>query len=175
MHKDDCFFLGSIVKKHGYKGQLSAKLDTDEPGKYIKLESVFVEKNKMLVPFFITESRLHKDFLQVKFEEVDDEETAQSLIGCELYLPLSFLPELTGNQFYYHEVKDFTVIDKVKGTIGTVKEVSDHTAQALLVIVNGTKEILLPITDEILVKVDRANTTLEVNAPEGLIDLYLLD
>lgn len=174
MHKEDCFFLGSIVKKHGYKGQLSAKLDTDEPGKYINLESVFVEKDKMLIPFFITESRLQKDFLQVKFEEVDDEETAQSLVGCELYLPLSFLPPLTGNQFYYHEVKGYTVIDKVKGIIGTVKEVSEHTAQALFVIVNNeNKEILIPIEDHILSKVDRDSKSIEIDAPEGLIDLYL--
>ena len=174
MDKKDCFFVGKIVKKYSFKGELLIKLDTDDPELFLQMESVFVEQHKNLIPFFIEESSLHKSsLLRVKFEEVDDEPTAEALIGKELYLPLQLLPELTGNQFYYHEIVGFAVIDALKGAIGTVNGVNDQTAQHLLQIDKDGTELLIPINDEIIQKVDRTTRTLHIQAPEGLIDLYL--
>lgn len=174
MDKKSCFFVGKIVKKYSFKGELLVKLDTDDPELFLQMESVFVEQHKNLIPFFIQESSLHKSsLLRVKFEEVDDEPTAEALIGKELYLPLQLLPELTGNQFYYHEIVGFAVVDALKGAIGIVKGVNDQTAQHLLQIDKDGTELLIPINDEIIQTVDRTTRTLHIQAPEGLIDLYL--
>jgi 16S rRNA processing protein RimM len=63
MQKEDCFYLGKIVKKYSFKGELLVKLDTDDPSIYTKMESVFIDKNKSLIPFFIERSSLHKSTL----------------------------------------------------------------------------------------------------------------
>ncbi len=174
MQKKDCFFVGKIVKKYSFKGELLVKLDTDEPELFTEMESIFVEQHKNLIPFFIEHSSLHKsELLRVKFEEVDNEADADALLGAELYLPLDFLPKLTGNRFYYHEIIGFTVQDKNFGKVGIIKGVNDSTAQHLFEIDHNGKEVLIPINDEIIDKVDRATKTLFLNTPEGLIDIYL--
>ncbi len=174
MKKEECFYLGKIVSKHSFKGEVLIKLDTDEPELYEKMESVFVSLGNNLVPFFIEKSRLHKSsLLRVKFEEVSNESDADKVMGSEIYLPLSFLPKLKGNKFYYHEIIGFTLQDKVHGDIGIVKSVNDTTSQALFEVEKGDKQLLIPVNDQIITKVDRDNKTIFVDTPEGLVDLYL--
>lgn len=174
MKKEECFYLGKIVSKFSFKGEVLIKLDTDEPESYEKMESVFVDYNKNLVPFFIERSSLHKsDLLRVKFEDVDSEEDADDLMKAEIYLPLSLLPKLEGNQFYYHEIIGFTIIDNQFGEVGIIKGINDSTAQALFEIDRSGIEILIPMNDEFIEKIDRGTKTVRVQTPEGLIDLYL--
>ncbi|WP_425076720.1 ribosome maturation factor RimM [Psychroserpens sp. S379A] len=176
MKKENCFFLGKIVKKYSFKGELLVKLDTDEPELYKDMESVFVEVRRNLVPFFIESSQLHKsELLRIKFEDVDTEEDADALIKSELYLPLEFLPKLDDDKFYFHEIIGFKVEDKNYGHVGIIKSVNDSTAQSLFEIDRNGVEILIPMNDEFISKVDKANQTIFVNTPEGLIDLYLED
>ena len=104
---------------------------------------------------------------------MSSEEDSDRLIGAELYLPLAALPPLTGNQFYYHEVIGFTLIDAVHGDVGIVKAVNDQAAQALFEAEKDDKSLLIPISDAFIVRVDRQNRQIHIKTPEGLIDLYL--
>ncbi|AVR45058.1 16S rRNA processing protein RimM [Christiangramia fulva] len=174
MTKEECFYLGKIVGKFSFKGEVLIKLDTDEPETYTEMESVFIDYNENLVPFFIDSSSLHKSsLLRVKFEDIETEEDAEDLIGAELYLPLTFLPQLEDDKFYFHEIIGFEVIDAGHGNIGTIVSINDSTAQALFEIKKGDKEILVPMNDEFIQKVDKPNRKIYLKTPEGLIDLYL--
>ncbi|MGJ8665662.1 MAG: ribosome maturation factor RimM [Patiriisocius sp.] len=174
MQKEDCFFVGKVVKKYSFKGELLVKLDTDEPELFLEMESVFVEQHKNLIPFFIESSSLHKStLLRVQFEDVYDEATADTLIGTELYLPLSFLPPLSGTNFYYHEVIGFTIMDVDFGNAGIISNVNDHTAQHLFVSILDGKELLIPISAEFIKEIDRENKIITMDLPSGLIELYL--
>ncbi len=174
MKKEECFYLGKIVSKFSFRGEVLIKLDTDEPESYVKMESVFVDYNNNLVPFFIEKASLHKsDLLRVKFEDVDTEEDADDLMKAAIYLPLTLLPKLEGDQFYYHEVIGFTIVDNTFGEVGIIKSINDSTAQALFEIDRNGVEILIPMNDEFIDKIDRETKQVIVNTPEGLIDLYL--
>ena len=174
MRKEDCFYLGKVAKKFSFKGEVLVYLDTDEPELYEEMESVFVEFNKNLVPFFIDSSSLHKnDFLRVQFEDVDSEEEADKLLGCAVYLPLSHLPNLEGDKFYFHEVIGFEIEDQRLGVIGVIQSVNDSTAQPLFEVLNGSVELLIPMIDLFLVEIDRPNKKVKMNLPEGLVEMYL--
>ena len=174
MRKEECFYLGKIAKKFSFKWEVLAYLDTDEPELYENLESVFVECNKHLVPFFIESSSLHKnDFLRIRFEDLNTEEEADALLGNDLYLPLTMLPKLTGNKFYFHEVIGFEVEDKRLGVVGKIQSINDSTAQSLFEVLNGEAEILIPMIDHFLIKIDRENKKVIMDLPEGLIEMYL--
>jgi 16S rRNA processing protein RimM len=174
MRKEDCFYLGKIAKKFSFKGEVLIYLDTDEPELYENMESVFVEFNKNLVPFFIENSSLHKnDFLRVQFEDVDTEEEADSILNCDVYLPLSMLPKLEGNKFYFHEVIGFEIEDKRLGVFGKIVSINDTTAQPLFEVLNGEVEMLIPMVDHFLVKIDRENKKVLMDLPEGLVEMYL--
>ena len=174
MRKEDCFYLGKIAKKFSFKGEVLIYLDTDEPELYEEMESVFVEFNKNLVPFFIENSNLHKgDFLRVKFEDVDTEEDADEIMGCEIYLPLNMLPKLTGNKFYFHEVIGFEIEDQRLGVFVKIVYINDTSAQPLFEVINGNIEILVPMIDQFLIKIDRENKKVIMNLPEGLVEMYL--
>lgn len=175
MNKKDFFILGYISKTVGIKGEVMFNLDVDDPKRYQKLESVFVEINNNLVPFFITRIQSRGNTAVVSFEGIDTPQKAQEFTGCSLYLPLSFLPPLKGKKFYFHEVPGYTVIDRQHGNIGVIESILDFPQQAIFQIKNGEKEILVPAKSEFIQSIDRSTRTIHIQAPEGLIDIYLSD
>lgn len=173
MNINACFELGYIIKKHGLQGEVSIFLDTDEPENYSELESVFVEIEQKLVPFFIESLSIRGEKALVKFEEVDDAERAEELKGSKIFLPLENLPPLEGKSFYFHEVINFTVTDKSFGLIGTITDIYDVSAQQLFSIDHKGKEVLVPVNDDIIEQVDRDKKMIYVDLPEGLVDIFL--
>jgi len=174
MTKEDCFYLGKIVKKYSFKGELLAKLDTDQPDIYENLDAIFIEVNGTLIPFFIQKSQLHKsDLLRLKFDDVTNEADADALMKCDLYLPLDLLPKLDGKKFYFHEIIGYQFNDENFGSVGTVKGVNDSTSQALFEVDREGIEILIPMNDDFIISLDREAKTITVNTPPGLIELYL--
>ena len=174
MRKEDCFYLGKIVRKHSFKGEVVIKLDTDEPELYENMESVFVLHGTNLIPFFIEKSLLQKgNQLRTKFEGVDTEEDADSILKSGVYLPLTMLPKLTGNKFYFHEIIGFQLEDVNYGVVGEIVGVNDKTAQPLFEVDKEGVEVFIPMIDHFIKKIDRPNKKVIVETPEGLIDLYL--
>ncbi len=145
MRKEDCFYLGHISRKHGYKGEVVAVFDTDQKENYTTLESVLVETHGELIPFFIVEMAVNsKGHFILRFEDIDTDEAAQQMVNRELYLPLELLPPLSGKAFYFHEVIGFTMVDVEAGPIGICQEVIDQSSQAIFQIDKNGTEILVP-------------------------------
>jgi len=177
MNIEDCFYLGYISKAIGNKGELAFKLDVDSPSSYKKISSVLIQNHKQdksLIPFLIDSPQLQNNgLLRCRLEGVGNLQEAKNLVGKSLYLSLSELPELNGNQFYYHEIINYMVIDKLHGELGKIREVYDLGKSNLIAVDKDDKEILIPIQDETIIKVDKEAQQLFVNCPDGLIDLYL--
>ena len=172
MRKEDCFFLGTVVAKYSFNGEVLIKLDTDEPQQYLSLASFLLEQKTGLVPYFTTAVKLHKTkLLRVSIEEVDSEHQANELIGKSVYLPLDQLPSLNDDQFYYHEIIGFEIVDSTLGPVGTIINVNDANSQVLLEVDHMNKKILIPLVDEIIHKIDKEKKQIHLSIPNGLLNL----
>lgn len=171
---NDCFYLGKITKLFGYKGEVNLFLDTDTPKNYYTIESVLLEVQGELIPFMIQSiKQKNKNNLTVSFHHINADEIS-SYINSSVYLPLSKLPPLSGNKFYYHEVKSYTVMDSKHGLVGKVNDFYENPGHDIMSVINeNNQEILIPVVDHFFKKLDRENRIINISAPEGLIELYV--
>lgn len=167
----DYFLFGKILKPIGIIGELLISFESTQPDKYLKTESIFVEIHGRLIPFFITNFTLRYDNKAViTFEDVDIE-FAETLKSCRLFLPVKLLPKLKGIAFYYHEIIGYDVIDKTLGNIGTINEVLEYPGNPLFSILNNNKELLIPINNDFIIKLNRKEKQIHMDIPESFFEL----
>ncbi|MCA8831400.1 ribosome maturation factor RimM [Hymenobacter pini] len=177
MTLDDCYELGSIVKPHGLKGFVVAALDVDDLEAYRKLKKVLLALPT--APEKLTEYAVEKLQPQgtgralLKLKGIERVEEAEPLRNAKLWRPLSELPALEADQFYFHDVIGFTVVDAQLGELGTVETFYELPQQDVLSMRYKGQEVLIPVADELILHADEEARKLHVNLPEGLLDVYL--
>ena len=172
MRKEDCYFLGVITRRHGLSGNVILKMDTDQPEFYSKMESMFIEINGLLVPFFVEKISWSKgDALNILFKN-SNETLIDQIIGKSVYQPLSTLPKLSGKQFYYHEVVGYEIKDTEGASFGLIRSVNDQTAQHYFILVLNEKEIVVPMIKVWILDVDREAKVITMQLPDGLLDVF---
>ena len=173
MKKEDCYYLGRITKAHGLKGEIQCYFDVNDQMDYVGLDAFFVEFNNGLMPLFIEKINLKKPGkVIVRLEDHSSIDDIDYLISKGLYLPNASLPELNDDQFYYHEIKGFRVIDEREGDIGPITDVLEYSSQPLIQVDFNGNELLFPISDEVIANVDKENKVMNVKLTEGLLDIY---
>jgi len=171
--KDEFFYLGTLTKPFGLKGDLCAFFDTDNPENYTQLDAIFLDLDGEKIPYTVENIsyRGNNQFV-IKFDAIGPDE-CREFAQVELYLPLSQLPPLTGNRFYFHEVIGFSVIDDRLGEIGTCQDFLEVSNNPIMQVDHNGTEILIPASQQFITEVDRENHILHVSTPEGLVEIYL--
>ena len=174
--EQEFYKAGIIARSHGIKGELKAKFEVTDIQKYAKKASVFLAKKGGKPALFNVEAfRITgKDEVLLKLKEVKDRNEADLMRGYEIFFPLSEMPKIAEDDFYYHEIQDFTLIDSKLGLLGKVEEVIEMPAQDLIRTTFEGKEVLIPMVDEFIIKVDKKKKEISLNLPEGLVDVYLI-
>ncbi|HEY4786452.1 MAG TPA: PRC-barrel domain-containing protein [Bacteroidales bacterium] len=171
MNKSDTRLIGTLTKLHSFKGRFVFVSEIYLGEEINDWESVFLEIEGLLVPFFIDYISFTSDTSAIiGFEDVDTSEKARDFVSCNVYQ----LKSLTGDQeedILPSEFSGYQVIDKNKGNIGKIDKILDYNQNLLFRIVKGKKEILIPITNEIITNVNHRKKEVTINAPEGLLDL----
>lgn len=172
MKKEDFFYFGRITKQLGATAKFHAVIDADNPQQYRELPAVLLLINNTHIPFSIENIEFSENQALITLDETPDPDIVELITGTEIYLPIELLPKLSGNKFYFHEIKGFTIIDKKHGELGKIKDVMEMPQQDLFQVFYHGKEVLIPVTDEVIQKVDRQEKQIIVKMPEGLIDIY---
>lgn len=171
MKASDCFSPGFIVKPHGLKGGVTAKLTVKQPQAYGGLDALFLEQRGQLVPFLVESISIKENLAYIKLEGIDTQEQAMELRSAKLYLPADMAPKI--------DVDDpsmtigYAVHDEHFGNLGPVLEIMTVGPQDTLVIGHEKTDVLIPFVPQMIVGIDHKTRTVKTNCPEGLIDMYL--
>lgn len=176
MQKEEAYILGRVLKPDGFQGKLLVSLDTDEESKYLVLKEIWLGHDRPEKVYNVKEISLNRNHTAVLLlDGINTFDEAKALVKRCVWVPLSFLPPLTGDSFYPHEICGFSVMDKQLGNVGTATGVLDLNHQKLLEIDVHGKEVLLPLLPEFYLGIDREKRTLFVSIPDGLLDVYTSD
>jgi 16S rRNA processing protein RimM len=174
MNQDEFFQAGKVVKLSGSTGELVCLLDATYYTGKKKLESVFIQINGNLIPFFIDQIRVKgSNHAMIRFLDLDSTADMIALVDRLIFLPNSLKVKAGKAKNFDLDLVGFSVTDETQGEIGTVVSIIEMPMQELLEIEFRGKQILIPLVDEIVLDMDEMKKILYIRAPEGLIDLYL--
>src|SRR6056297_2514398 len=164
--------LGKVLKSHGKEGEIIVSLNKELPETFLKMESIFIEIDGGVVPFFVDEIRMKSSETAIlKLEDIDGIEQVNELIDCYWYLPKNVRDEL--NQVEYQpfgSLEGFTLIDQNDQKIGVVEGISDIPSNTLLQIRYKNRLIDVPANEETIYYIDKQKQILKNYIPEGLLE-----
>ncbi len=171
INKNDCLLFGTIGKPHGTKGAFVLLLRNIKADEIKKRDSVFVEIDGLLVPFFIELFQISStDAVLIKLEGISDTK-AKTFAGLNIYGRKEQVIKEKNAAITPSEISGFDVFDITKGIVGKAIELADIANNPLLIVQNGDHEILIPWHEDIIREIDHRKRKITIDAPEGLFDL----
>jgi len=168
---DDFFLLGHVIKKHGLAGEVMIFLDVTDPQYYKGIRTIYFEESGQPVPYFIETVNIRADRAIVKLDGFNSIDQLDEFKGKSVYLLLKELPRLGKGEYYLHQLVGLNVISE-ETLIGQVQYIYEAGRQNLIAVDSDGKEILIPVNDEIIQRVDFEKAEITVDLPEGLLDIY---
>ena len=163
---------GKISKPYGHRGELSIILVPDA-GNHIEPDiPLFIDIDGQRVPFFIEEVELVSgDQAIVKFEFVDNLETARDLSGCQLYFDHRQYSNPVEEEDDLANLIDYSASDRVAGHLGRITDYLPHSMNPVFVIKMGKDELMVPANRDFIEHINREERSVQFILPEGLTSL----
>lgn len=164
--------LARVVKTQGRRGEVAVEVHTDIPDRLRTGVRVFaLAEDDSRRELKIEDVWPHKDWLVLKFAGVESISDAELLIGSELQVPLNERAELEPGAAYVSDLVGCTLFDHGRD-VGIVSDVRFGAGEAPLLVVGSVKsELEIPYAQEFLLQVDLEHKRIEMNLPEGLLDV----
>ncbi|MBL7964192.1 MAG: hypothetical protein JNM31_10170 [Flavobacteriales bacterium] len=173
MEHKDLQRIGRLGKTWGHLGDLSLQLDGVDPEELNGSGSFFLDIEGQLVPFFYTRiQEKGRSGTLIKFDEVDDPQAAAVLVGCDLYAPPGHFADGRDESWDPMEFVGLVVVDVVIGELGEVTAIEGTDDNPVLVVLHGEHEVLIPLAEDLVDRIDAEEGRLYMRTPPGLVDLY---
>ena len=165
--------VARAVRTRGLKGEVVAELLTDFPERFADTdELVAIKPDGAHETVKLENYWLQNERVILKFAGIDDPDHAKKIVGYAFAVPESETVALSDDTFYEWELEGCAVKLITGEVVGEVKSVLKTGGPDVLLVraMNG-RESLIPLADEICIKVDPAGKLIVVDPPEGLLDL----
>ena len=172
----DVLTVARVGRAHGLAGEVLVHVETDDGAEVFQAGRRFgmrIERRDETVMREVTllESRPHRGGYLLRFREIVDRDTAETLLGAELLLEREELRPLDEDEYFLHELVGLDVIDEGKGSLGPIVDVYDTAGQILAAVRVDGRERLFPLRREFVRKVDMEARQVDVALPAGLLEL----
>jgi len=172
--ENDWVTLALLLKARGNRGELLAESFTSGPERFPEGTSVTLWKEGAeRRTAEVEEAWEHLGLLVLKFRGVDSIDDADGLRGYEVQVPFSERAPLAEGEYYQSDLIGCTVVDRATGKeLAKVTGFEEFGAAPLLVVqtLDGREE-MVPFTPAICVAVHLSDRRIDVELPEGLLDV----
>lgn len=161
--------VGRLQRPHGVRGELRLLVLTDFPERLHP--GAIVYAGEAHTPLKIRTRRWHNQALLLAFAEYPDRTTAEALTNVTLYVRADDRPPLPDGEYYQHQLLGLQVRTDEGQALGEVTEILETGANDVLVVRAASgKEILLPMTDAVVLAIDLPAGEIRVHLLEGLVE-----
>lgn len=169
--KKDIIQVGRTQKPYGIRGEIIILFSKAEYAE-VDCEYYLLEIDGIPVPFFVEEFTFTTDrTARVKFEDVDDENTASKYVNTDVFIPSKTVKQaIPENGLDWDFFVGYTVVNQHGEVLGLIDEVDDSTLNTLFIVKDRDKELLIPATEDFIAAIDEEKKIIEMYLPEGLID-----
>lgn len=166
--REDVYKIGRLGKAHGVKGEVSFQFD-DDIFDTTDADYLILEIDGILVPFFMEEYRFRNDSLAlVKFCDVDTQQRASELTGCDVYFPRTLAEDSEG-QLSLSSLVGFDIVEASNSkVVGKIAAIDDTTQNILFELEDGR---LIPASDELITNIDTNQQQIIMQIPTGLLEI----
>jgi 16S rRNA processing protein RimM len=167
------FKIGKFVAAHGVKGELVLKHELGKKTSLKGLQTIFIQdKKNSFFPWFIETAAIkNEEEVFIKLEGIITREAAIKLTQKEVWFTEADLKKFSARSSPIN-LLGFTIINDKK-PLGEILEVVEQAHQMLCRIEINEKEVLIPLNEDTLQKIDHKKKEVIVNLPEGLLEIYL--
>lgn len=162
MDKEKYLEAGQIVNTHGVRGEVKITPWADSPEFLKKLKTFYIGGEAVRV----SASRVHKGFLLVKLEGIDDVNAAMALKNKTVYIARKDV-KLPKGSFFIADIIGAKVVDESGAELGVLADVLEMPAQNIY-LVKGEREIMIPAVEEFILSTDVKNKIITVHLIEGM-------
>lgn len=161
--------VGKIVNTHGIRGEVKVVVITDFPEERFKVgNQLFIDQQPPL-KVKINSVRQHKGFILLTFDGFTNINQVEQFKGQQLMVSEEDIHPLDDGQYYYHEIIGLTVITDDGRELGKIKEILSPGANDVWVVKRPKQsDLLLPVIDDVVKKVDLDHHQVTVELMEGL-------
>lgn len=165
--------IGKFATAHGLKGELVLQHELGKASDLKGLEAIFLEDKKgSFLPYFIQSAKKKSpQEVLVQLEGVDVREKALSLATKTVWIPEEEFHRLADRSAPAN-LLGYMIVENKKQH-GQIEEVIEQPQQLLCRIKINEKEVLIPLNESTLLKINHAKKIVEVTLPDGLLDIYL--
>ncbi len=168
------FNIGKLSATFGTEGEFILRHSLGRRTALKDVTAVFIEERKdSFLPYFLQKAKAKDaEHVYIKLEGIDTREAARNMLQKGVYLEeADFKAQAAGSAPL--SLLGYQVEDSVQGLLGTIEEIIEMPHQVLAKVTYREKEMLLPLNEQTLLKVDKKQQLVRLELPDGLLDIYL--